>query len=157
MNLHVGVQRDLLKLSTLQEYSLSLQKVTCSQTCKIFNSLYGWLRNQGKEGKLYQKFMRRAPAHSMGLKCQHSKFKIPTKPRQDRKPEGSGEKLSNEVIHAKTVQETTQQKSCSLYSSEVQGSAPICPQRKRRRIKHAGNFCKFSSANSEILFKSIKS
>lgn len=72
----------------------------------------------------------------MGLKCQHSKYQ----PNQgwDRKPEGSVEKLSNEPIHPKIVQETTkgEQLLTSLLNMSQMNTAllstPICPQEKGR-------------------------
>jgi len=101
--------------------------------------------------------MRRPPEYSpistdsMGLKCQHSKYQ--TNQSRDRKPESSGEKLSNEPIHPKIVQETTKtekQLTSLLSMSQMTAallSAPMCPRRKTEENKALWrNICKFGDS-----------
>lgn len=88
-----------------------------------FSTAVWLIERPGKAGEIIWKIHEKASRTQHGFEM--STFKIPTKPRQDRKPEGSGEKLSNELIHAKIVQETTQQRSCSAaYPSECSHLPP---------------------------------
>lgn len=113
--------------------------------------------------------MRRPPeysplsTHSMGLKWQHSKHQLNQS--RDRKPEGSGEKLSNELIHPKIVQETTKAEkllASLLNTSQMQcyASVPSVPKEKGREQSMWRNFCKCGDSLLtllvNILFKSAK-
>lgn len=81
--LHRGIQRDLLKLSWLEEYPFSLYKITCSHTCKIFNSCTAdWKTRErsGNDTKNSWQGLRNTvpfqPQHGFEM----STLKIPTKP-----------------------------------------------------------------------------
>lgn len=88
----------------------------------------------------------------MSLKCQHSKQQ--PNQSQDRKPEGSGEKLLNELIHP-IVQETTKAEKplTSLLNKSQTNAALLCSHLspKKKEENKACNFSKFRDSLLIIL------